>query len=255
MSFLPQRKKSAGEIAKLRASLGIPGIPAGGDDTAAPAHAAAVFHEPADTIVPAHHEAIVVHSPEAPPSASLPAPVLHGPKPIHSLKRSERIPALSIEEPPPAERPAPPPRRPKSVRSLRKSERIVVQTTKDAAEIPVDSRLPAQRHSDRELNELRRREALAMLTPAAVNPQPTAAHPAVLVPGYLFAAAAAGCFYFYQLPLSATAGCAAAALLIAAFIFQFRPLSRHHAAFIAAITLLVIVFGALHYFPQLWHAT
>jgi hypothetical protein len=255
MSLLPQRKKSAEEIAKLRESLGIPGISAGEDEASAPAHAAAVFPEPADTIVPAHHEATVVHSPEAPPLAPHPAPVQQGPKPVHSLKRSVRIPALPVEDPPPAEQPAPPPRRPKRVRSLRKSEQIVVLTNKDAVEVPVDSRLPAQRHSDRELNELRRREALAMLAPAVANPKLTAAHPALLIPGYLLAAAGAVCFYFYQLPLTATACCAASALLIAAFIFQYRPISRHHAAFIAVITLFVIVFGALHYFPQLRHAT
>jgi hypothetical protein len=47
----------------------------------------------------------------------------------------------------------------------------------------------------------------------------------------------------------------AAALLISIFIFARRPLSRHHSAFIAAMALFVIVFGALHYFPNLQHGT
>ena len=55
--------------------------------------------------------------------------------------------------------------------------------------------------------------------------------------------------------MAATAGCSTAAMLLAAFIYLRRPISRHHAAFIAVIALFVIVFGALHFFPQLRHAT
>jgi amino acid permease len=45
------------------------------------------------------------------------------------------------------------------------------------------------------------------------------------------------------------------ALLFAAFIYFKKPLSLHHAAFIAVMSLFVIVFGALYYFPQLRHGT
>ena len=44
-------------------------------------------------------------------------------------------------------------------------------------------------------------------------------------------------------------------MLIAAFIYFKKPLSRHHAAFIGVMALFVIVFGALYYFPQLRHGT
>ena len=77
----------------------------------------------------------------------------------------------------------------------------------------------------------------------------------MLAPGYILAIAGASCFYFYEFPMEATAACAAAALLIAGFIFLRRPISSPHAAFIAVIALFVIVFGALHYFPHLQHAT
>jgi K+-transporting ATPase A subunit len=45
------------------------------------------------------------------------------------------------------------------------------------------------------------------------------------------------------------------ALIIAAIIFFKKPLSVHHAAFITVAVLFVVVFGALHYFPQLRHGT
>ena len=52
---------------------------------------------------------------------------------------------------------------PKTVRSLRKSEQahLPALPTEPAA----DSKLPVHRHSDKELNEIRRREALAMMAP------------------------------------------------------------------------------------------
>jgi hypothetical protein len=117
-----------------------------------------------------------------------------------------------------------------------------------------NSNLPSHRHSDQEIAEFRRLEALALLTPG-LKPKLAAAHPALLIPGYLAALIGAGSICFYQQPLTVSAPCAAASLLIALFIALYKPLSRHHAAFIAVITLLLIVFGALHYFPQLRHAT
>jgi uncharacterized YccA/Bax inhibitor family protein len=44
-------------------------------------------------------------------------------------------------------------------------------------------------------------------------------------------------------------------LAVAAFIGFRKPMSRHHAAFISVLSLFVLVFGALHYFPSLRHAT
>jgi hypothetical protein len=217
MSLLPQRKKSAEEIAKLREELGIPGSSPGTDEApAAP---------PAETAQPNHH-----------------------PVTSHSLKRSER--------PAPAQKPAPAPRPdrpPKPVRSLRKSERAPLPVA-PAEEPNPHSKLPLYRHSEQELAELRRNAAIAMMAPVA-NPKLAAAHPVIIVFGYLLSIAGTACFYYETFPIAATAGCAVAALVIAAFIFLRRPNSRHHAGFITVIALFVLVFAVLHYFPQLRHAT
>jgi hypothetical protein len=243
MSSLPQRKKSPEEIARLRETLGIPG-------GAPPMEAPEVSREPlpsdVDTIVPANHEATVVHE-QAP--AELPKPP---PQQVHSLKRSElAVPAPQAESGEPDAAAAPAARGPKPVRSLRKSERLPAAPH---PEPPPGSNLPQVRHSDEEIAGIRRREALALMN-AKPNPMLYPAHPAAIVPGYLSAAAAAAGFQFYQLPIAATLALVAVSLLFAAFIGIRKPVSRHHAAFIAAISLLVLVFGALHYFPHLRHAT
>jgi hypothetical protein len=228
MSLLPQRKKSPEEIAKLRESLGVPGFSAEENETSAAG--------PVDTVVPTHHAAIVEHHPTAAPPA--------GP----SARRDDFPARPSVREAPIAA-PAP-----KAVRSLRKSEQSDVAEPHPSAPLE-SSKLPVHRHSDEEIAEIRRRQALAMMTSAAPNPKLIPAHPAVITPGYLLALAGASCFFSETFPLAATAGCAAASLLVAALIVVRRPISRHHAAFIAIIALLVIVFGALHYFPHLRHAT
>ena len=243
MSLLPQRKKTPEEIAKLRESLGVPGAPEDTND--APAAV--------DTIIPAPHEAALVHPGPAASADPTPSPVSRGPKPTHSLKRSERTPQAPVEESTVlAEQVVE--QVPKLVRSLKKSEQGPVSQPDPTATSSLDSKIPFHRHSDKEIAEIRRREALAMMQ-ARPNPKLAVAHPALLAPGYVLAIAGASCFYFYEFPMEATAGCAAAALLVAGFIFLRRPISRHHAAFIAVIALFVIVFGALHYFPHLQHAT
>lgn len=245
MSLLPQRKKSPEEIAKLREDLGIP--------TSLPAEPQATPPDP-PTITPA------AQGPELHPSLAetpRPAPAHRAPKPVHSLKRSERIPTVPPAEPTPTPQDAadlaPVTLSLKPVRSLKKSEQAAHWFTPPATP-PPDSNLPYHRHSEQEIQEIRRREALAMLPPA-VNPKRVAAHPALLVPGYLLALAGAVAIHFYQQPLAVSAPFAAASLLIAVFIAYNNPISRHHAAFIAVISLFVIVFGALHYFPQLRHGT
>jgi hypothetical protein len=286
MSLLPQRKKSAEEIAKLRETLGVPSAhgnpietsetpqPSAGHPDSPPPNAQETLPEAAtpepvevDTLVATHHEAIVVHPAEDAPAPApepvvsldpVPAPAQHGPKPVHSLKRSERSPSLPNDEPHAAPLPAAPETTtrsngPKPVRSLRKSEQTPPVAAPPVNHSP-DSKLPVHRRSDEEIAEIRRREALALMN-APANPKLAVAHPALLIPGYLLAAAGASCFFFYNFPMAATAACSAAALLLAAFIYLRRPISRHHAAFIAVIALFVIVFGALHYFPHLRHAT
>ncbi|MES2439990.1 MAG: hypothetical protein V4584_13020 [Verrucomicrobiota bacterium] len=272
---LPQRKKSAEEIAKLRESLGIGGPPPVEEPSPAEIPLPETVAAPAKPEPPAAEEPPPPAKQEeivpSPPLAPLPVeekaveevPEL---KPVRSLKRSERIPVLPVEEsgPPPSEHhpvpapapPAPPPpapasHGPKMVRSLRKSEQGPLPVVPPP---PADSKLPVHRRSDQEINELRRREALAQ-TGLPPHPQTLTAHRALIIPGYLAVIAAAICIYFYDLDKTIPAACVLTSLLIAAFIFVRKPFSRHHAAFIAAIALFVIVFGALHYFPNIQHGT
>jgi len=228
MSLLPQSKKSAEEIAKLRESLGIPGLPA----ETPPSPEPEVFAE-----------------------AAPPAP---WPQQTHSLKKAEWIPAIPAPEPNgPEEVPAettPQVVRAKPIRSLRKSEQIPVLVVPRHDTPPPDSKLPAYRHNENELREISRHAALEMVM-AAPNPKLAKAHLALVIPGYLASVAGAVCFYFYEQPIGVSASCVGISLLIATFIFFRKPISRHHAAFIAVFALFVIISGTLHYFPKLQYAT
>lgn len=266
MSLLPQRKKSPAEIAQLRASLGIPSSPPG-VHPASPPHGA-----PASAGFATHPSAEDAPTTAAP--TPLPAPA--GPKQVRSLKRSEQVPILPVATVQPAEEPVVHVLSLKPVRSLRKSEQLATPAIPRQATPPADSSLPFQRHSDDEIERIRRREVLAMLSPV-VNPKLVPAHPAWIGLGYVAVLATAMSAAF---PLPSTtpadlywirccghalafdprqfaipACCAAVALLVAAGIVLFRPFSRHHAAFISVTTLFVIIFSAIHYFPQLRHGT
>lgn len=253
MSPLPQRKKSPEEIARLRDSLGVPGAPRQFEETQDAAEPSARKAGDVDTIVASNHEAALVHPDETIPLVAQPAELPSGPKPVHSFKRSERLPAAAATT---AAEAAPPAvtldvRSPKPVRSLRKSEHLPLPPQPES---PPYSNLPHQRHSDAEIAEIRRREVFAMMN-AAPNPKLFPAHPALIIPGYLAGIIAAVGLYFYDLPIVAASACVTASMLVAAFIGIRKPISRHHAAFIAVIALFVIIFGALHYFPHLRHAT
>ncbi len=278
MSLLPQRKKSAEEIAKLRETLGIPGQAVVEDEAPTTAPASAIVSRPIPEI-PKPEPAAKAPAPNPKPSPPLPdtpepepekpvvlpstdsasPPVLssRGVREVRSLKRSERVPVLPTGEPEPVRitpiAPEPLPHSGKVVHSLRKSELVPI-TPADIHTPPADSKLPVHRHSDRELNELRRQAAITQqgVTPAFVG---MAAHPALIIPGYLLIITAAACMLYYELSINVTGGCIATALLIAVFIYLRKPLSRHHAAFISVMSLFVIVFGALHYFPQLRYGT
>lgn len=225
MSLLPQSKKSAEEIAKLREDFGIPSQAPEETETSA---------EAATSPVPAELE------------------------PMDSLKKSERSEVSSKEAsaaaaaPISSDSPAAA-QLPKKVRSLRKSEQVPLPA--QAPEPSPNSSLPFHRHSDDEIMRIRRQEMFAMQPAQAVHPRLIAAHFALVIPGYLFAIAGWVCFYFYDQPIVATGACVVAALLVAGFIFLKKPLSQHHAAFISVIGLFVLVFGALHYFPQLRHGS
>lgn len=226
MSSLPQRKKTAEEIAELREQLGIP--ESGGPHAAATIPAEAQSPQPAAGTAPRSEPSI----PAA--QASLPAP---GATPFE-----------------PGQAPGPAtPRTPKPCRSLRKSEQLPVEPRPAPAR--GDSPIPARRRSAEEIEEIRRREMLSQMGPATLNPKFRAAHPALITVGYLLAAAGSTIFWRKDFPWTATIAFCATALLVAAYLFARTPVSRHHAGFISLIAALVAVFASLNQFPQLQHAT
>lgn len=173
-----------------------------------------------------------------------------------TLSPQPSIPATSADTSlPTPEAPTitPPPAEPKPVRSLRKSE----QRPHRSLSAPANrhSNLPEHRHGPKEIEELRRREALARMGPPPANPKLAMAHNLTVAVGYVSALAGSSFFFTKEFPLVAAASCEMVALLTALHIFLRTPLSKHHAGFIAAITLCVTAFGTLHYFPQIQYAT
>jgi len=283
MNPLPQRKKSPEEIAKLRESLGIP--PDSTDAEAeAEASAEAEWAEPLPS--PGSNNSYAGPPPDAMTPVDDDPPHVHARPQFRSFKRSERLherlPQPEIEArrdmPEPAAEPNRLPRVPaypvagsrqaRPVRSLKRSEQAPVPAPVMPA---ADSPLPVHRHTEQELAEARRRDALAVMA-QGVYQIPGAAHPVLLAIGYLLAiggAAApsllAGLVLLtgdYRLGMACSqgyhilTGCTLAALPIAGFIQFRKTLSRHHAAFIAVIVFFSLVFAVLHYFfPQLRHAT
>jgi hypothetical protein len=191
MSALPERKKSAEEIARMREQMGLPFV--------SPAQADSPVQEPVE--------------PEAGPVS---------PHPVRSERES------------------------------------VVESL--SPEISPASGLPVRRRSQRELDELRRREALravSMGTPSAVPFQAKTAHWSLVILGYLLAlATVAGTWHeLFMIPKREgywlAFGGGGAALLIAGFIAWRKPMSRHHAGFAAVTVVLVLAFALLYYYPNL----
>ncbi len=245
MNSLPQRKKSAEEIAKLREAMGIPGQEAVADDIAisgSPLEEAPKQQDPAG---------IATEQPSPRPlPITLPNASAGSVRPVRSLKRSElAVESSAVESDLLEAAPDPLPERKRIVRSLRKSEQVPIVLSENHTP-PANSDLPVHRHSDKELDRIRR-QGLIQMQGAAVEPQSQIAHLLLVVPGYMFALGGAVSFYFYDLSIYITAGAALIAAMIAGFIFFKKPFSRYHSAFIAVIVLFVIVFGMLHYFPPL----
>ena len=203
---LPQRKKTAEELAKLREDLGIPDAPPPGMPGVAPADRVKKPKPPAASKVPEKQA--------APSDEPLPVPAA---KPVRSLRKSERLPAA---EPKPIERSA---------------------------------TLPNRRHKEEDLDEIRRREAFAIQSPA-IHLQALAAHP-VMIGGAYALVIATLVTAIMKTHGGIVLACGIAALAAAAYIFLKKKRSTHHAGFIAAITILTLIFSALHYFPQLRNAS
>lgn len=117
-------------------------------------------------------------------------------------------------------------------------------------------KLPEQRHSDAEVQEIRRREAMRVRPPLAHIQSQMAPRPLVAL-GYLMALAGGIVPVFLEKEWEhavqarwACLGAGGLAVVVAIFIALKKPRSRHHAAFLAIGALLVIVFGILQLIPQ-----
>ena len=277
MNPLPQRKKSPEEIAKLRESLGVP------PDLA---DAEAPVESPEPQALPGPNNPNAGPPPDAMTPVDDDPPHVHARPQFRSFKRSERLheplPQPEIEARREASDPASEPsllprvpvipvagsRQARPVRSLKRSEQAPAPAPLAPA---ADSQLPVHRHTEQELAEARRRDALAVME-QGVYQIPGAAHPALLAIGYVLAIGGAAAPSLldglvmltgdYRLGQACSqgyhvlTGCTLAALPIAGFIHCRKTLSRHHAAFIAVIVFFALVFAVLHYFfPQLRHAT
>lgn len=240
--MIPQRKKTPEEIAKLREELGLAGpVPPVGPP--APQEAVSVSAPPPTAPAPPP-----VQAAPAPPPRPMPAP-----EPVVSLTP---VPAPEIQIPP---APAPATSEPKPVRSLRRSERIPAAAPQPAARISQSSALPSRRHSDDELNRIRRGQMIqSQQTQPGNYLIALTAHPAIVGLGYfcIFVAAIlpVADHLWLSIPVIPSAILCGGAFAIAAFIFLKKKRSLHHAGFIASIAFFIVVFGALYYFPQLRNA-
>ncbi len=119
------------------------------------------------------------------------------------------------------------------------------------------AKIPEKKRDSRELQELRNRNAFSV-RPPVLQLQKLAVPKPVLVFFYLLSVTGAGLvgysFSSYgpvlDLYFKAGFGCVAVVLVMVFFIFLKKPRSRHHAAFLLIISLLVLVFGSVYYFEQ-----
>ena len=160
------------------------------------------------------------------------------------------------------------------MRSLRKSAGLAVDRPKNQRSRGDDSIIPARRHSDQELKEIRRASEIA---PPVGELIPKRAHPATLVILYglsfiLLSASVLGSIttqmpsvdlpfdwlvqlnqsdHFPIILFGLLCASGVGLLLSAGWLALCRPLSRHHAGIMTIIAVLVLVFGTLYSFPEL----
>ena len=230
MSLLPQRKKSAEEIAELRGNLGIPAqSPA--DETAAFADAAPLPKIDADAF-----DLKKVESPiedfSFVPTLAIDSSIDKEPavETVPMLPSEPVVAKLAVQEPKPE--PIAPPM-PMSV--------------------DTDGKIPNRKHSPGEIESLRRQIAFAQVEPV-YDPRLQKAHPFLVALGYIPVLIGASIAWFYDQPIIVTAPFVGFSMVVALYVLLRKPISRHHAGFIFAICFLAIAFGILHYFPQLQHA-
>ncbi|MBM3862886.1 MAG: hypothetical protein FJ385_02880 [Verrucomicrobia bacterium] len=234
MSPLPQRRKSPEEISLLRESLGIPPVI---DETEHPAPDHAISPGTRAPAAPPRQRI------DPPPAAEAAVRIIGAATADATIIADARLPEPEVEDKEPAIRLQLPPK----INTPRP-----IATRAPIADLT--SPIPSRRRSHEELEEIRRRDALASIGGTATHPGFIHAHPALIATGYLLAFGCAGRLFLNDWPLRATVGCAAASLVVAACILILRPLSRHHAAFIAILCLLLSAFATLQHVPHLLHA-
>lgn len=243
MSPLPERRKTPEELAALRQSLGIP----------AEAPVVASEESPVEVPLSGPPEVVVAELPE------LEVGVTEESEEVESTELGEEVVKVV---------------RPRPVRSLRKSAGLSVDQPKGRIARGDSGVIPAKRHSDDELNQIRRE---SQLTPSVGDILPKAAHAGVLLLLYgliLLSVLIVGLGAICQsIPISdlpfewlmvasqkdsfpmvlfgILAVGAVVLLLGAGWVAWARPLSRHHAGFMTIIAVLVLVFGTLYFFPEL----
>jgi len=258
-SKLPQHRKSDEEIARLRESLGVsgeqgkPGSPPPQQQPPPPMPFRQKENPRPPSPSPENAEPLPLRAGKEKIAPAQPAPPASPDQPdepeparrfadvsLKSTASADAAPGLSVTKlpaplPPPEQLPLPAgmERRGKPVRSLRRSERMPSPARPErSTEKRTDSPLPAHRHDDGELQSLRARNAM-MVKPPVEQIKSLAAHPALVVLGYLLAFAGG-----------------IGGLIVALWFFLKKPRSQYHAAFITIISLLVLVFGTLYFFSH-----
>ena len=118
-------------------------------------------------------------------------------------------------------------------------------------------KIPERKRDKAELQEMRSRNAFAVRPPVA-QLQSQAVPRVLVIFLYLICLTGAGLviksYYPYGIEMGPVfisgMACAGWGLLSALWIFWRKPRSRHHAALMAIISLLVLVFGTVYYIQQ-----
>jgi hypothetical protein len=150
----------------------------------------------------------------------------------------------------PADSPATPPRP-----HRQKAPAIRPRDIPEVPPAPIDQAtgLPVKRHTRDELAALRLRSMFE--TQDGAQSMPVRRERTLFVIGGYLLAAAAIIPIARSMPAILPMALCFVALTYAAYLFIYRPYSRHHAAFIGILVLFVLVYAALQYFPHLRHAT
>ncbi len=238
--MIPQKKKTPEEIAALREGLGIPDAPpAPGAPRQRPAPLPAIDAAPANP----------APAPKKIESAPAPPPVLDPAHPDAPPSTDLREPVVHLDLPPaPVSKETPEPLPPQH--SLRKHELPLAP----APAVTRKTALPTGRHDDKDIAEIRRRDALQNLSSHVPDPgahlKKMTAGLFLLIPAYL-CAFAAGFVAWKRVHHVTPIGLLVIAAILAIYIFIAKKRSRHHSAFLAIIILLTLVFAGLHYAPAI----